>query len=220
MGLPPGCSAPLGGAQAPLATPKRGGNTSSGAVQGFRGASHLCTWVQLQRGRGHQVGALLSHGSGSLRGLGTPGGLCSHSSRWRDSGGASGPSVNYLASMFINQQFLCKQTHPELCFPSPWQQHRADPGSGCAPGSHLGHSPRLKLFACSFFLPQRVFRPWDLLSIGFWASPSLNPGPPCCGITDLPTIVSRTFELLDPSLNPGVPHNLILELSIAGFWTS
>lgn len=173
------------------------------------------TSVLLQRGtgRGHQVGALLSRGScaGSVgHGLVTPRGLCSHSSRWRDTGGASGPWVNYLASMFINQQFLCKQTHPKPLLSVTLATAQSRPWLGMCSGLPPGPQPSLQLFACSFFLPQGAFRLLDLLSIGSWASPSLNPGPPYRGIIGLPITLSWTFGLL----HPGPPHPSILDFHI------
>lgn len=78
--------------------------------------------------------------------------------------------INYLASVFINQQFLCKQTHPEPLLLSPWQQHRADPGSGGAPGSHLGHSPACDFLSAPFPPPRSLQAPgpsqhWILTSL-------------------------------------------------------
>lgn len=153
----------------------------------------------LQRGTGrdHQVGAPLSHGS--------PCWLC----RDRRAGDTARalqplprdgeiPAVNYLASMFINQQFLCKQTHPEPLLPVTLATAQSRPRLGMCSGLPPGPQPCLQLFAGSLFLPQGGFRSLDFLSIGSWASPSLNPGPPYCGIIDPPVIVSWTFGLLDP----------------------
>lgn len=189
----------LGHPWAPLSIQKLGGNTSTGGLLrdfGMRSspgnASHHRPWtrmgtsVLLQRGagRGHQVGALLSHGSRSPRGLGTRRGLRSHGSealprsRWSDTGGASRPSVNYLASMFINQQFLCKQTHPEPLLPVTLATAPSRPWLGMCSGPPPGPQPRLQLFACSLLLLQGVFRPLRLPSVGSWASLLRDPGPP------------------------------------------
>lgn len=227
----------MGHPWAPLSIQKLGGNTSTGGLLrdfGMRSspgnASHHCprtrmgTSVLLQRGagRGHQVGALLSHGSGSPRGLGTRRGLCSHGSealprsRWSDTGGASRPSVNYLASMFINQQFLCKQTHPEPPLPVTLATAPSRPWLGMCSGLPPGPQPRLQLFACSLLLLQGVFRPLHLPSVGSWASLLWGLGPPHHCPLGLWIVGSWTF----PSLNPGLPHNLILAVSVAGSWTS
>lgn len=147
------------------------------------------------------------------------------------------PAVNYLASMFINQQFLCKQTHPEPLLPVTLATAQSRPRLGMCSGLPPGPQPCLQLFAGSLFLPQGGFRSLDFLSIGSWASPSLNPGPPYCGIIDPPSLYPGPLDcwildlsiikptlfhsgplccwILDlPSLNPGLPNNLILDLSV------
>lgn len=156
--------------------------------------------VPLRRGTGRAITWGLSVPGVGTGGLGTRQGSAASARRWRDTGGASA-ALNYLASMFINQQFLCKQTHPEPLLPVTLATAQSRPWLGMCSGLPPGPQPCLRLFACSLFLPQGVFRFLDLLSIG--SSPSLNPGPPYCGIIDLPIIVSWTFGLLDP----GSPHH-------------
>lgn len=156
-------------------------------VQGFWDASHPVGTGRCSEGPGPSPGgSLVPRIRGQHSGLGTPpvagdtaGAL---QPRLGDAEIAAPPaSVNYLASMFINQQFLCKQTHPELCFPSPWQQHRAEPGSGCAPGSHLGTAPPAT-FCLLPFPPTRSLQ---------------GPGPSQHWILSLPTPESQSSLLGD-----------------------
>lgn len=78
---------------------------------------------------------------------GAPGRLCSQTTklpawRWRDNSIASRPLVHYLACMFINQQFLCKQTHPQSSASHHPGNSTAEPTLllGCALGSHPLHN--------------------------------------------------------------------------------
>lgn len=87
-----------------------------------------------------------------------------------------GPPVNYLASMFINQQFLCKQTHPKPLLPVTLATAQSRPWLGMCSGLPPGPQPRLKLFARSLFLPQGGFRPLDLPITESWTFGLLGPG--------------------------------------------